>query len=126
MMSDLFARDLADIYTIASVDRLVSRKLFVLHAMATIDKATLQDIHEYTGIPNSSLGRIITQLRHEDGIRIIYVRTQSTDKQRLPIGKSGHYEIESWGKFDGETFLKTFIDAAKNFVSISRIVKPKI
>lgn len=101
---NLFDKDLTSIYAIASYSRYVSRKLFVLYAIATLDQPTMVDIQEATKISRAALSRILRELRTEDGINITH-----------PKGRDGYYVIESWGNLDADEFLGTFKTAAKNF-----------
>lgn len=117
MKTNLFSKDLAVIYAVATVNRYVSRKLFTLHAIATLPAPTMVDIQQATKISIPALSRIIYQLRNEDGINIIYQREKGADGKDLPRGKSGYYFIESWGPLDSESFLSTFEQEASEFLS---------
>lgn len=116
MSNKLFTKELADIYAIATVDRFVSRKLYILYTIATEEVPTIDLIQEKTGIPIPSIGRIIGRLRHEDGFSLNFIRHRKEKGKTLPSGKTGHYEIEPWTNINPEEFLLTFPDASRDFV----------
>lgn len=116
MSNKLFTKELADIYAIATVDRLVSRKLYILYCIATEQEPTIDLIQEKTGVPIPSIRRIIGQLRHEDGFSLNFIRHKKEKGKTLPSGKTGHYEIEPWTNINQAEFLLTFPEVAENLV----------
>lgn len=116
MENKLFTKELADIYAIATVDRLVSRKLHILYYIATEQTPTAELIQEKTGIPIPSLRRIIGQLRHEDGFSLKFVRQKKEKGKKLPSGKTGYYVIEPWNNINQDEFLLTFQEVVSEFM----------
>lgn len=114
MKIKLFGKDLTTLYTLASFDRYILRKLFVLYYIATLKEPTMSDIEEAAQISRPALSRILRELREQDEINIVFKRRFSNKEERVPRGNYGYYVIESWGPLDQKQFLDTFLDQAKS------------
>lgn len=113
----VFAKPLLGVYAIASINRRISRKLFILYTIATLPKPTIEDVFTVTEIPKSTISRLMSDMRNEDGINIVFLRKTPKDSPSLTRGKEGYYVIESWGQLNQDEFLATFEQEAHGLVS---------
>lgn len=63
----------------------------------------MTDLRRQTGIPETTIRRLMTTLRQELAIDLRYIHPVST----TPSG-SGYYELRSWGILDAKAFRTTF------------------
>lgn len=63
----------------------------------------MADLHQHTGIPETTIRRLMTTLRQELAVDLRYIHPVST----TPSG-SGYYELRSWGVLDAKAFRRTF------------------
>ncbi|AJY53319.1 helix-turn-helix domain-containing protein [Halomonas sp. KO116] len=77
------------------------RRRYLVVAAIAEEKYSLQQITDKTGIPVSSLRRILRSLRVEFGMDVRYINTGVSNGYE----QDGYYKIEQWGVFDKSYFL---------------------
>jgi len=79
------------------------RRYALVNALAELKEPTMSDLHRQTGIPETTIRRLMTTLRQELAIDLRYIHPVSS----TPSG-SGYYELRSWGILDAKAFRRTF------------------
>ncbi|PXX95809.1 helix-turn-helix domain-containing protein [Halomonas sp. LBP4] len=79
------------------------RRYALVNALAELKEPTMSDLHRHTGIPETTIRRLMTTLRQELAIDLRYIHPVST----TPSG-SGYYELRNWGVLDAKAFRRTF------------------
>lgn len=80
----------------------IQRKFRVLLAISSINEPTLDDIHQVTQLPRSSIKRIINKLR-SDFCMDIRFELHPSEK-----GRTGHYQIHRWGVLNRDELMVRF------------------
>ncbi|AJY53009.1 MULTISPECIES: helix-turn-helix domain-containing protein [Halomonadaceae] len=88
-----------------SLSRDTQRKYDIIRAIDHMDRPSLQDISEATGIPAGTVKRQLTSIREEFKVKILFIRDPSS-----PEGAMGYYSLEGWGILDPNSFREHFGD----------------
>ena len=85
----------------------LEKKFRILAALSVLNRPTLADLTEATGVPGVTIGRHITQIKRCFIIDIEFYRTSASNKR----GVTGYYRIVNWGGLLNEQeFLLRFKD----------------
>lgn len=87
------------------------RRFAIIAAVATLDKPSLKDIEDATGIPGISIRRLLISIRNDYGLDLIFVRGAKEPGSKPVVGNRGYYTIQQWGILDKKEFLKTYVYA---------------
>ncbi|MGL5336208.1 MAG: helix-turn-helix domain-containing protein, partial [Enterovibrio sp.] len=79
------------------------RKFALVNALSKTEKPSLQDLHEMTNIPQSTIKRQLSALREEFGMDILFVRKSSAER-----GAAGYYMLINWGILNRSSFLNRY------------------
>lgn len=79
------------------------RRYALLNALDAMKEPTLEDLQTETGIPATTIRRLMGSLRQELGIDLRYTHPVSHRQ-----GATGYYEIRDWGVIDREAFRSRF------------------
>lgn len=85
------------------------RKFAIIAAIATLDRPTLSEIQDATGIPSISIRRLMTAVRKEYGMMILFVRDAKEPGKKSTAGARGYYTIQKWGIINKAEFFDTYI-----------------
>lgn len=85
------------------LSNLCRRRYALVNALAELKEPTMSDLHRQTGIPETTIRRLMTTLRQELAIDLRYIHPVSTSPS-----ESGYYELRSWGILDAKAFRRTF------------------
>lgn len=90
----------------------ILRKYVVI---AVIEKhtANISQISEISGIPSSTVKRLIAQIRHDFGMDIRHAKASIGDK------RAGYYHIHHWGIINRAEFLITFGGHISEFLKLN-------
>lgn len=81
------------------------RKYALLAALGRLERPTLSDLHDVTGIPIPTLKRLMIDLRNDFCMQINFIRTG--------IGGSGYYELLDWGIINRDRFYEAMLKLSK-------------
>lgn len=79
------------------------RKFQLIHALDTLNRPSLEDLHAYTGIARPTIKRHISSLRAEFRMDIRFVRETGGSP-----GAVGYYVLSDWGILSEERFTSLF------------------
>lgn len=72
----------------------MKRYLTLIHAIHTIDKPDTQQLADATGMAQSSVKRLIAELRRDGKMQIEHIRVKGAH------GRVGYFKISDWGIFN--------------------------
>ncbi|SFI01353.1 helix-turn-helix domain-containing protein [Modicisalibacter xianhensis] len=86
-----------------NLSRDTQRKYAIIRAIDHMERPSLQDIADATGIPAGTVKRQLTSIREEFKVKILFIRDPSS-----PEGALGYYALEGWGILDPASFREHF------------------
>lgn len=86
-----------------NLSRDTQRKYAIIRAIDHMERPSLQDIANATGIPAGTVKRQLTSIREEFKVKILFIRDPSS-----PEGALGYYALEGWGILDPASFREHF------------------
>jgi hypothetical protein len=86
-----------------SLSRDTQRKYAIIRAIDHMERPSLQDIADATGIPAGTVKRQLTSIREEFKVKILFIRDPSS-----PESAMGYYALEGWGILDSASFREHF------------------
>ncbi|AIJ10657.1 Hypothetical protein ETEE_p1066 (plasmid) [Edwardsiella anguillarum ET080813] len=81
----------------------MKRKFALVNALSKAEKPSLQDLHKFTDIPESTIKRQLSSLRDEFGMNILFVRESTGER-----GATGYYILTDWGILDRKAFITRY------------------
>lgn len=78
------------------------RELLLLAALCALDKATMKNLQDACCLSESTIKRLLKQLRIEYFMKVQYIRLQPT----LAHGENGYYNVQDWGIINQNKFIE--------------------
>lgn len=86
------------------ISRDMKRKFDIIDVLSRMEKPSLNDLHQATKIPESTIKRQLAAIRTEFAIKVLFVRETGGER-----GAVGYYMMTDWGIIDRDEFIKYYM-----------------
>ncbi|EKN4699698.1 MarR family transcriptional regulator [Yersinia ruckeri] len=88
------------------LSRDTARKYALLNALTNLDQPSKKDLSEHTGIPDTSIVRLLKSIKKEYKLEIKYIQQSGC----------GFYLISNWGIIEQDVFKRKFGEINKEYL----------